>query len=110
MPYDARNLVCDVSGHGISSALLANRIYAEVIGQIEAGGDLGPMLRRLNEFVLGHLGAFAWLERAVTGSPEWSTAERVASNHWVETQCAKSLVQAAGTRFPLLSDPSASSQ
>ena len=30
-------LVCDVSGHGISSALVANRIYTEAISQIEGG-------------------------------------------------------------------------
>jgi hypothetical protein len=29
-------LVCDVSGHGISSALIANRIYSETMAEIEA--------------------------------------------------------------------------
>jgi phosphoserine phosphatase RsbU/P len=49
-------LVCDVSGHGISSALVANRIYTETMSQIERGEGLGPMLRHLNRFVIQNLG------------------------------------------------------
>jgi sigma-B regulation protein RsbU (phosphoserine phosphatase) len=43
-------VVCDVSGHGISSALVANRIYSETMAQIERGAELGSMLRHLNHF------------------------------------------------------------
>jgi PAS domain S-box-containing protein len=50
-------LMCDVSGHGIGSALLANRIYAETMSQIELGVELTTMLRHLNRFVLRHLGS-----------------------------------------------------
>ena len=49
-------LVCDVSGHGISSALIANRIYSETISQLNNGAPLGDMLRQLNHFVLKHIG------------------------------------------------------
>jgi PAS domain S-box-containing protein len=48
-------VVCDVSGHGISSALVANRIYSETMAQIERGADLGSMLRHLNHFAVQHL-------------------------------------------------------
>lgn len=48
-------LVCDVSGHGISSALVANRIYSETVIQIEGGSELGAMLAQLNHFVVQHL-------------------------------------------------------
>jgi len=48
-------LVCDVSGHGISSALVANRIYSETMTQIERGAELGSMLRHLNHFVIQNL-------------------------------------------------------
>lgn len=50
-------LMCDVSGHGIGSALLANRIYAETMSQIELGVGLMAMMRHLNRFVLRHLGS-----------------------------------------------------
>jgi phosphoserine phosphatase RsbU/P len=50
-------LVCDVSGHGISSALVANRIYTETMSQIERGEALGSMMRHLNRFVIQNLGS-----------------------------------------------------
>jgi serine phosphatase RsbU (regulator of sigma subunit) len=49
-------VVCDVSGHGIGSALVANRIYTETIGQIQRGVEFLPMLRHLNRFVLQSFG------------------------------------------------------
>jgi phosphoserine phosphatase RsbU/P len=48
-------VVCDVSGHGISSALIANRIYSETMKQIEREADLGSMLRHLNHFAVQNL-------------------------------------------------------
>ncbi len=53
-------LVCDVSGHGISSALIANRIYSETMAQIERGAELGAMLRHLNHFVVQNLASSAF--------------------------------------------------
>jgi PAS domain S-box-containing protein len=44
-------LVCDVSGHGISSALLANRIYTETLHLLERGAAPEELLRELNSFV-----------------------------------------------------------
>ncbi|HKV05253.1 MAG TPA: SpoIIE family protein phosphatase [Candidatus Acidoferrales bacterium] len=49
-------LVCDVSGHGIGSALVANRIYSETMSQLRHGAPLGEMLRHLNSFVLQNIG------------------------------------------------------
>lgn len=49
-------LVCDVSGHGIGSALIANRIYTETATQLRNGAALGDMLRQLNRFVMQSIG------------------------------------------------------
>jgi PAS domain S-box-containing protein len=49
--------VCDVSGHGIGSALVANRIYTETMSQIESGAALGPMMQHLNRFVIRNIGS-----------------------------------------------------
>lgn len=49
-------MVCDVSGHGIGSALVANRIYTETMAQIRRGAGLPELLRQLNRFVLQGLG------------------------------------------------------
>jgi PAS domain S-box-containing protein len=49
-------LVCDVSGHGIGSALVANRIYTEILAQLRRSAPLGDMLRHLNRFVIQSIG------------------------------------------------------
>lgn len=49
-------LVCDVSGHGIGSALLANRIYSETLHELEHHTGPGKLLRRLHEFVHNRIG------------------------------------------------------
>lgn len=49
-------LVCDVSGHGIGSALLANRIYTETLFLLQANSPLDEMLRDLNRFFLETIG------------------------------------------------------
>ena len=50
-------LVCDVSGHGIGSALVANRIYSETMSQLRNNAPLGSMLRDLNSFVMRNIGS-----------------------------------------------------
>ena len=50
-PFDGGHLdllVCDISRHGIGSALLANRIYTETISLLRHGMELDEMLRNLN--------------------------------------------------------------
>jgi PAS domain S-box-containing protein len=54
-PFDSSQLdllVCDISGHGIGSALLANRIYTETVSLLRQGMEPGEMLRILNRFVI----------------------------------------------------------
>jgi len=48
-------VVCDISGHGIASALVANRIYTETMTQIRRGSDLPNLFRHLNRFALRDL-------------------------------------------------------
>ncbi len=49
-------LMCDVSGHGIGSALMANRIYSETLHALERKAGPGIMLRRVHDFVRDRLG------------------------------------------------------
>lgn len=49
-------LVCDVSGHGIGSALVANRIYAEALHELKRNIGLGGLLRHLHTFVTDYIG------------------------------------------------------
>jgi PAS domain S-box-containing protein len=48
-------LVCDVSGHGIGSALIANRIYTETVSLLQHQHDLGATLHKVNRMVLDHI-------------------------------------------------------
>lgn len=50
-------LVCDVSGHGIGSALVANRIYAETAGHLRNGMPFSEMFAELNRFLIEDIGA-----------------------------------------------------
>src|SRR5215475_12560559 len=45
-------LVCDVSGHGIGSALVANRIYSETTTHLRRGMPFHDMFAELNRFLL----------------------------------------------------------
>jgi PAS domain S-box-containing protein len=48
-------VMCDVSGHGIGSALVANRIYSETLHELQLNTDPGTLLQRLHNFVCDHL-------------------------------------------------------
>jgi PAS domain S-box-containing protein len=45
-------LVCDVSGHGIGSALVANRIYSETTAHLRSGMPFIDMFEDLNRFLI----------------------------------------------------------
>jgi PAS domain S-box-containing protein len=45
-------LVCDVSGHGIGSALVANRIYSETTSYLRNGTPFIDMFKRLNRLMI----------------------------------------------------------
>jgi PAS domain S-box-containing protein len=45
-------LVCDVSGHGIGSALVANRIYSETTAHLRTGMPFIDMFGKLNRFLI----------------------------------------------------------
>jgi len=49
-------LVCDVSGHGIGSALVANRIYSETTAHLRSGMPFPDMFTELNRFLIEDIG------------------------------------------------------
>lgn len=50
-------LVCDVSGHGIGSALVANRIYSETTAHLQSGRPFVDMFEELNRFLINEIGS-----------------------------------------------------
>lgn len=60
-------LVCDVSGHGIGAALVANRIYSETTAHLRNGMPFLSMFEELNRFLIEDIagsGMFATLAAA----------------------------------------------
>jgi FixJ family two-component response regulator len=51
-------LVCDVSGHGIGSALVANRIYAETTAHLRSGMPFTDMFAQLNRFLIEDIDSY----------------------------------------------------
>ena len=76
-------LICDVSGHGISSALMANRIYSETLHQLERQARPGNLLRHLNDFVHDRLATegFFFTMAAVRFSMRGRLATFAAAGH-----------------------------
>jgi len=58
-------LVCDVSGHGIGSALLANRIYSETTAHLRRAMPLVDMFGELNRFLIEDLAGSGMFVTAV---------------------------------------------
>ncbi len=44
-------ILCDVSGHGVASSLMANRIYSETLHALERKTEPGRLLKWLHDFV-----------------------------------------------------------
>ncbi len=76
-------LMCDVSGHGIGSALMANRIYAETMHQLERKVCPGRLLRHVHDFVHDRLAtdSFYFTMAAVRFSMRGRRATFAAAGH-----------------------------
>ncbi len=67
-------LMCDVSGHGIGSALMANRIYSETLHQLERKVGPNTLLRHVHNFVRDRIATdgFYFTMAAVTFQSAWA--------------------------------------
>src|SRR5215467_5636460 len=96
-------LVCDVSGHGIGSALVANRIYSETTSHLRGGTPFVAMFQKLNRLLLEDIadsGMFVTLaavrinarqrhlDSAGAGHPPVMVARRGQSPLLLESRCA----------------------
>ena len=76
-------LLCDVSGHGIGSALMANRIYSETLHQLERNSSPVSLLRHVHDFVHDRLAtdSFYFTMAAVRFSMRGRRANFAAAGH-----------------------------
>ena len=96
-------LVCDVSGHGIGSALVANRVYSETTSHLRNGTPFIDMFERLNRLMIEDIagsGMFVTvaavrinaqkrhMDFAGAGHPPVMVARRGQSPLLLESRCA----------------------
>jgi PAS domain S-box-containing protein len=103
-------LVSDVTGHGISSALIANRIYTETMSLLKRGTEVGELLRRLNLFVVQQIRVpgFYFTMAAGRVNEAGTTMEFASGGHppalWVTPSGEVRRLESQGTVLGLLED------
>ncbi len=60
-------MVCDVTGNGIGPALLANRIYSEILHELERASGPASLLRHIHEFVYTQIATDGFYLTMATG-------------------------------------------
>ncbi|MDP8293135.1 MAG: PP2C family protein-serine/threonine phosphatase [Candidatus Orphnella occulta] len=75
-------IVADVTGHGVCSALLVNRVHAE-IERLARGDDLSPgaILKELDEFINKDFGKMGFFLTAFCGLLDFSNNKLIYSNY-----------------------------
>jgi sigma-B regulation protein RsbU (phosphoserine phosphatase) len=73
--------LADVTGHGVSSALLVNRIHSEVQRLVEKKLEPGQMLKVLDEFIEKSFGQMGYFLSVFCGLVDLSSHELVYSNY-----------------------------
>ncbi|MBI1749696.1 MAG: SpoIIE family protein phosphatase [Acidobacteria bacterium] len=103
-------LVCDVSGHGIGSALIANRIYSETMSLLERRVDVGQMLHQLNRFVVQQIrvGGFFFTMAVARLSDHGARMSFAAGGHppaiWLSPSGEARLLESRGTVLGMLDE------
>lgn len=74
-------IVADVTGHGVSSALLVNRVHTEVERLIRENLEPGQILKSLDEFINKDFGKMGFYLSAFCGLLDFSKNELIYSNY-----------------------------
>lgn len=79
-------IISDVTGHGVSAALLVNRFHAEFERLAKEDRDPGVLLEELNDFIVEDFEGTNMYLSAFCGSLDFSSRKFVYSNHGHPTQ------------------------
>jgi phosphoserine phosphatase RsbU/P len=74
-------IMSDITGHGVSSALLVNRIHTEIERMLREKPLPGEMLKRLGSFIDEDFGKMGFYLTAFCGMLDFSKSKLVYSNH-----------------------------
>jgi sigma-B regulation protein RsbU (phosphoserine phosphatase) len=74
-------IVADVTGHGVSSALLVNRVHTEIERLLRESPEPGALLKALDEFINKDFGRMGYYLTAFCGLLDFSRNRLTYSNH-----------------------------
>jgi sigma-B regulation protein RsbU (phosphoserine phosphatase) len=74
-------VICDVTGHGVSAALLVNRLHTEFERLVRDGKEPGALLKELNDFITKDFGEINMFLSAFCGLLDFKTMKLLYSNH-----------------------------
>lgn len=74
-------IICDVTGHGVSAALLVNRLHTEFERLARDGKEPGSLLKELNDFITEDFGEINMFLSAFCGLLDFKTMQLLYSNH-----------------------------
>ncbi len=74
-------IVADVTGHGVSSALLVNRVHTEIERLLRENPEPGKLLKSLDEFINKDFGTMGYYLSAFCGLLDFGRNKLVYSNH-----------------------------
>lgn len=74
-------IICDATGHGVSSALIVNRLHAEFERRAREGKEPGELLDELNEFMVRDFSGTNMFLSAFCGLLDFSRKNFIYSNH-----------------------------
>jgi len=74
-------VLADVTGHGVSSALLVNRVHAELERLVHEELDPGKILRALDTFINRDFGKMGYFLSAFCGLLDFSKSKLIYSNY-----------------------------
>lgn len=74
-------IICDVTGHGVSAALLVNRLHTEFERLARDGKAPGILLKELNDFITEDFGEINMFLSAFCGLLDFNKMKLLYSNH-----------------------------
>ncbi|NQT90025.1 MAG: SpoIIE family protein phosphatase [Candidatus Omnitrophica bacterium] len=74
-------IICDVTGHGVSAALLVNRFHTEFERSAREGKEPGDLLEELNDFIVKDFEGTNMFLSAFCGLLDFKKKELLYSNH-----------------------------
>lgn len=74
-------IICDVTGHGVSAALMVNSLHAELDSLMKKGPDPGDLLMELDEIISAEFGNLNMYLTAFCGLLDYSSSRFKYSNY-----------------------------